>query len=159
MSTRSGKNTAEERAEAIEAERLARKADAAARRYKLEVIRKEREADERAAQAEREADQANLETPPNSAAADQAGPANPFDPVQEEAAVPQPVPAAMSFEDTNGEDAADLYQKAGAIKLAYNKDNVKLWFGQLETKMRFLGIKLQFLKLPSALRQTSTRNY
>ena len=58
------------------------------------------------------------------------------------------IPAIMvAFDVENGTDATDLYQKAGAIKLPYNKDNVKLWFGQLETKMRFLGIKSQFLKL------------
>ena len=74
MSTRSGRNSAEERAAAIEAERQQRKADAAARRYKLEVIQKEREADERAAEAERASLAA--ETPPPSGSHNP--PANPF---------------------------------------------------------------------------------
>ena len=52
-----------------------------------------------------------------------------------------------NFEDINEVDKDDLYPKCAAIKLPYNPKNVKLWFAMLETKMRFLGVKSQFLKL------------
>ena len=52
----------------------------------------------------------------------------------------------VAFEDTDEPDTGDLYQKCAAIKLPFSK-NIKLWFQQLETKMRFIGVKSQFLKL------------
>ena len=141
MSTRTGKNSAEERARAIEEESQKRRADAAAKRYKLEVIRKEREADERQAEAER----VILEdtTPPSGPPAQ---PVNPFQALVDE---PEQIAAvAMAiFEDENGADTDGAINRANNIKLKFIRDDIGFWLGQLEHKMRMIGIKSQWSKM------------
>ena len=52
------------------------------------------------------------------------------------------------YDETTGKDAEDLFQKVGNIKLAWpDDDDIQFWIQQLETKMRFAGVKSQFLKL------------
>ena len=61
-----------------------------------------------------------------------------------------PTPGKMppKYDETTGKDAEDLFQKVGNIKLAWpDDDDIEFWIQQLETKMRFAGVKSQFLKL------------
>ena len=61
-----------------------------------------------------------------------------------------PTPGKMppKYDETTGKDAEDLFQKVGNIKLAWpDDDDIQFWIQQLETKMRFAGVKSQFLKL------------
>ena len=61
-----------------------------------------------------------------------------------------PTPGNMppKYDETTGTDADDLFQKVGNIKLAWpDDDDIQFWIQQLETKMRFAGVKSQFLKL------------
>ena len=52
------------------------------------------------------------------------------------------------YDESNGADADDLFQKVGNINLEWpDDDDIQFWIGQLETKMRFAGVKSQFLKL------------
>ena len=52
------------------------------------------------------------------------------------------------YDEANTTDPDDLFQKVGNIKLEWpDDDDIVFWISQLETKMRFAGIKSQFLKL------------
>ena len=53
----------------------------------------------------------------------------------------------VAFEDENGEDTADIFKTVGQIKLAWTENEVPFWFRQLETKMKFMGVRSQWLKL------------
>ena len=59
-----------------------------------------------------------------------------------------PAQAVMvAFEDENGKDTADIFKTVGQIKLAWTENEVPFWFRQLETKMKFMGVRSQWLKL------------
>ena len=59
-----------------------------------------------------------------------------------------PAQAVMvAFEDENAEDTADIFKTVGQIKLAWTENEVPFWFRQLETKMKFMGVRSQWLKL------------
>ena len=54
----------------------------------------------------------------------------------------------VRYDEATGVDPEDMYLKVGNIKLPWPEDNdIKFWLEQLENKMRFAGIKSQFLKL------------
>ena len=155
MSTRSGKNSEQDRETAIDEEQRSR-------RLKRDYARWKRLADEAAAAAEREAELEqggqqpeerpvpeqvepqpghsrhiadDVLTPPNSVT-HATPPVNPFG---------RRI-VRMLFDTENDSDPADIATKANNAKLEWKKD-IQFWLQQLEVQMRFIGIKSQWTKM------------
>ena len=57
------------------------------------------------------------------------------------AEVPPPNVNMANYDETNEEDEAGAYSNARDIKIPFNKNDIKLWFSLVESKMQFAGIK------------------
>ena len=56
-------------------------------------------------------------------------------------------PAIMTnFDVENGDDDAGAIANARDVKLPFNKNDIKLWFSLIESKMQFAGLKAQWSK-------------
>ena len=57
-----------------------------------------------------------------------------------------PAAIMVNYDQQNEEDEAGAIQNARDCKLPFNKENIKLWFSLIESKMMFAGIKKQWSK-------------
>ena len=156
--TRSGRAyTDEQRQAALKADKQKKEAEAANRRYRKEVTRRARLADEAAAAAAaieqgdtpaEELDPVNqpqaeplpaVPTPPTSAPPQRAN--NPFAQLNIQ-------PARMPYDEENGADAADALSKVGGVqKLEFKRRDCKFWLQQVEARMRLIGVRSQWTKM------------
>ena len=49
--------------------------------------------------------------------------------------------AMANYDQQNEEDDANAYSNARDVRIPFNKEDIKLWFSLIESKMQFVGVK------------------
>ena len=153
LANRPGRNSEEDRRQAIQEEAVKREAQAANRRLELEFARRARIADEEAARAEHQRqEEENLEEQPRAGTSQEGQvPRSPLDQDAEQGDNEQIQATMVAFDTQNEADAPEAVTKAATIKLEYNQKEIEFWFNQLEAVMKFRGVKHQWTVLITLL--------